>query len=260
MVKVQKAPTYFIVSLQGIILVLEGHQDLSLKTKKKKQLKKFALRGFSVKKLFFLLIISTLLSCNTKDEQKNIAKSNLSGSFIDLDKIVVSQVPQIISVSSPVDLAFNTEVIPPNLCGTVLDQSPFTFQPPVAGEARWLSQTLIRFTPSEHLKPGIAYKGLFRGKTAFGDQCNVNDYEFTFKTAEQEVLSFNADFVPDTGENMVILKANLVFAQPVDLVRLKKDLVCKADKKRMDVNISQRSDDLRIAELTVGPLKREKNR
>lgn len=236
--------------------MLEEHQDLSLKTKKKKQLKKFALRGFSVKKLFFLLIISTLLSCNTKDEQKNIAKSNLSGSFIDLDKIVVSQVPQIISVSSPVDLAFNTEVIPPNLCGTVLDQSPFTFQPPVAGEARWLSQTLIRFTPSEHLKPGIAYKGLFRGKTAFGDQCNVNDYEFTFKTAEQEVLSFNADFVPDTGENMVILKANLVFAQPVDLVRLKKDLVCKADKKRMDVNISQRSDDLRIAELTVGPLKR----
>ena len=88
------------------------------------------------------------------------------------------------------ELAFNTEVIPSHLCGTVLDQSPFTFQPPVDGESRWLSQTLIRFTPSEHLKPGITYRGLFKGKTAFGEQCNVNDYEFTFKTAEQEVLSF----------------------------------------------------------------------
>lgn len=203
-----------------------------------------------------LTLILTLLSCNIKEEHKNIGKANLSGTFIDLGKIVVSQVPQIISVTSPVDLVFNTEVIPPHLSGLVLDQSPFTFQPPIEGESRWLSQTLIRFTPSKHLKPGITYKGVFKGKTAFGEQCNVNDYEFSFKTAEQEVISFNADFVPDTGKNMVRLKANLIFAQPLDLSRLKKDLVCKADKKRLDVIISQRSDDLRIADLTVGPLKR----
>jgi len=203
-----------------------------------------------------LTLLLTMLFCNTNDEQKNIAKSNLNGTFIDLDKIVVSQIPQIISVTSPVDLAFNTEVIPPHQCGIVLDKSPFTFHPPIAGEARWLSQTQIQFTPSEHLKPGITYKGLFKGKTAFGDQCNVNDYEFTFKTAEQEVLSFNADFSPDTGKNMVMLKANLVFAQPFDLSRLKKDLLCKADKKRMEIIISQRSTDLRIADISVGPLKR----
>jgi len=205
---------------------------------------------------FILLLTLLLLSCVTKDEQKNIAKSNLDSAFIDLNKIVVSQVPQIISVTSPVDLAFNTEVIPPHLCGMVLDQSPFTFQPPITGEARWLSQTLIRFTPSEYLKPGIIYKGLFKGKTALGDQCNVNDYEFTFKTAEQEVLSFNADFIPDTGKNMVVLKANLAFAQPIDPFRLKKDIQCKVEKKRLDVIITQRSDDLRIADLTVGPIER----
>ncbi len=203
-----------------------------------------------------LMLLLTLLSCSTKDEQKNSGRSNLSGDFIDLDKIVVSQVPQIISISSPLDLNFNTEVIPPHLCGTVLDQSPFTFQPPVEGEAKWLSQTLIRFTPSEHLKPGIAYKGLFKGKTAFGEQCNINDYEFTFKTAGQEVLYFNTDFVPDTGKNMVRLKANLTFAQPFDLSRLKKDLLCKGNKKRLDVTVSQRTDDQRIADLSVGPLKR----
>lgn len=204
----------------------------------------------------FLLLITSLIACNTEFEKKKSTESDLSTPFMDLNKTVVSHPPKIISITAPVELAFNTEVIPPHQSGTVLDKSPFTFEPPVNGEARWLSQTLIRFTPSENLKPGITYKGLFKGKVALGDQRNVNDYEFTFKTAEQEVIYFNADFLPDSGVNMVRLVANLTFAQPFDLSRLKKDIVCKGEKKRLNVTVSQRADDPRKADLSVEPVMR----
>lgn len=207
------------------------------------------------KKLLPVLLLA-IFSCNIKDPDKKSVNTTISGTFLDLNKTVVSQPPHIISVTAPIDLAFNTEVIPAHQSGMVLDKSPFVFQPAVKGQAQWLSQGLIRFTPAERLDAGTEYKGLFKGKVAFGDQRNVNDFEFSFKTAEQEVLSFNADFKPDTGKNMVRLTGSISFAQPVDITRLKKDLICISNKKRLDINISAKKDDPGIVELYLRSVKR----
>lgn len=209
----------------------------------------------------FLLFLIVLGGCNQKPSVPKNKQSQSSDSFnnefLDLNKTVVSQVPPVLSVASTIDLGFNTAVIASHQTGFVLDKSPFVFEPAVEGSAKWLSVNMIRFTPTRHLKPGVSYKVVFKGKTAFGERRNVNDYEFTFKTAEQEVLSFNADFVPaETGKNMVRLSGSVSFAQPVDIGRLKKDLKCKKDRKQIDLELSVKTDDPRTVNISMAPLQR----
>lgn len=205
-----------------------------------------------MKRKLLLSLFVVILSCTNKSPEK---KS--SDPFLDLNKTVVSQPPPIMSISATIDLSFNSEVIPPHMAGTVIDKSPFAFKPSIDGQAKWLSQTSIRFTPYQNLKPGTSYTGIFKGKTAFGDNHNVNNYEFTFKTAEQEVLSFLTDFIPaDTGKNMVRLTGLITFAQPVDLSRLKKDLACLSNKKRLSIDLSVKTDDTRAVNLALAPMQR----
>ncbi|MBD3421598.1 MAG: hypothetical protein GF398_15895 [Chitinivibrionales bacterium] len=214
-----------------------------------------------MKRVFLLGALAALLSCQQRSTERagktpSRVREQLE-EFSDLNDAVVSQPPRIMSVAAAIDLTFNTAVIPQHQSGKMLDKSPFLFEPSIKGSAQWLSQTLIRLTPSVNLKPGTTYKGTFIGKIAFGEQRNVNDYTFKFKTAEQEVLSFSADFVPHTsGKNMVRLAGSITFAQPVDISRVKKDLTCKRDKKRINIDLAADKADPHTAHISMAPVKR----
>jgi uncharacterized protein YfaS (alpha-2-macroglobulin family) len=176
---------------------------------------------------------------------------------LDLAKTVVSTPPPIISVQAPLDIVFNEPVIPPHLAATVLDKSPFSFKPEINGVAKWLSQTQLRFTPNKPLAAGVSYEAVLNGKQAFGSQRNVNDFSFTFKTAEQEVVEFSGDFEPDTGGlNMVRYRGFASFAQAVDIKKIRDDLKCDAKGRSIKLSIEQDGQNQARVTIVSEPLKR----
>jgi hypothetical protein len=129
-------------------------------------------------RILTLAILAVLISaCEKKPEDKEPVPETVADQLakkLDLDKAVIRKPAKLVSVNASVDLAFRSAVIPPHLAGTILDKSPFEFEPDISGSAKWISTSLIRFTPEKPLPPGTEFKAVFRGKVAFGRQRNVN--------------------------------------------------------------------------------------
>lgn len=214
------------------------------------------------KLLLFVLPLFLFQSCEQQTGDKPLKTpetvAEAQWQALNLEKTIVGTPGEIVSVEAPIDLTFNREVIPPHLSGKVLDKSPFQFDPPVKGSAKWLNQVTVRYTPSERLEPGREYDVVFKGKTAFGTGKNVNDYTFSFKTAEQEVVGFEGDFVPaESGKNMVRFTGTVSFAQPVRIENIQKHLRCVSEKDRVDVAVSASKEDGRVVNISLPPMKRE---
>jgi len=181
-----------------------------------------------MKKAMLLSAVCLLIACGKKEE-KTIPQKTVAQQIeqqLNLDKVIIRTPPPIVAITAPLDIEFNKPMISSHLKGTVLDKSPFTFEPNIEGHAKWQSQRLLRFIPDENLPAGERINGTLHGKVAFGQQKNVNDFQFSFRIAEQEVLSLEGDFNVVPGEkNSVKYTGTISFAQPVDLVKIKDQLV-----------------------------------
>jgi alpha-2-macroglobulin len=214
-----------------------------------------------MKQVVAVLLCACVLSCQKKSPEQGLPPASsvqeLVNRPLDLNKTVVGKPPALISVLASIDIVFNEPAVPEHLAGTTLDKSPFGFEPDIKGGAKWISQSQLRFIPGKPLSPGVSYKAVLHGKQAFGSQRNVNDFSFSFKTAEQEVMEFSGDFEPDTGgANMVRFKGRLTFAQPVALATIKKDLSCVCAKHGVALSLGADTENTMRVLIVSAPLKR----
>lgn len=193
-----------------------------------------------MRRLLPVLVLCTLVSCAKKEEdrrppeQVEVAQVEM----LDLNEAIVASPGGIVSATAPLDITFRDPAIPNHLEGTVLDRNPFAFNPEISGHAEWVSRKLLRFVPDERLPGGLHIEGVLNGKVAFGEQRHVNNFSFSFKIAEQEIMSISADFfpVPETL-NKVRYTGTIEFAEPVDLDEIRKDISLTVDLKSVPVEV-----------------------
>jgi uncharacterized protein YfaS (alpha-2-macroglobulin family) len=196
-----------------------------------------------MKKSFLVFVLVCLAASCAKKEEKTQAPPPETAAWLeealDLEKAVVRTPPSIVSSAAELDVEFRDPVVPDHLRGTILDKNPFTFEPPIEGRATWFSQRVLRFTPDKRLPAGRAIEGTLLGKVAFGEQKRVNDLKFSFKVAEQEVISLSGDFVPipEQREGVKYLGV-LEFAQPVDVEEIQKAFSFKGARGKVEFRIA----------------------
>ena len=146
---------------------------------------------------------------------------------VDLKKLLISTPGKRIGTDAHIIISFREAIVPKYKVGSILSDNPFTFSPEIKGVARWINRRELHFVPHEDLKAGVNYSGSISGKLLVGSTRSVDEIEFQFSTAEQEVLRFVGDFeASDQGGNVVRLRGTLSFAQPVDLEKISRDLKC----------------------------------
>lgn len=196
------------------------------------------------------MLCAALFSC-AKKEEREAAPPRTAAEWLaeelDLGKAVVRAPAGIVSAAVPLDIEFREPVIPAHLVGTVLDKNPFTFEPPIEGQARWQSQRMLRFTPHGYLPAGTEVKAVLYGTAAFGDEKKVNDFLFSFKVAEQEVLSVVGDFVAvPERENAVQYTGTLEFAQPVDVAEIGAEIDFRGPDGKVDLAVTLYEDPHKV--------------
>lgn len=178
---------------------------------------------------------------------------------LDMDDAVVGTPPKLVPISATIDISFREPVVPPHLAGTVLDRNPFTFKPHIDGHAKWVSTKRLRFVPENRLPAGVTVQGLLEGKAAFGEQKDVDDLEFSFKVAEQEVIGLTGDFEPVDGpRGSVAWKGVLELAQPGKLDKLRKDLRMKGPRGRVTLSLKEGSSAERVEVVTESFIRGDK--
>lgn len=190
--------------------------------------------------VFPVIAISVFLYACKKKEAPPPGATSIAEDLakpLDLSQAVTARPAAIVSVNAELDLEFDRDLVPPHLKGQTLDKNPFEFTPPIEGKAQWLDRNIIRFTPDAPLPAGRSFTGKFHGRVALGDQRNVNDYEFTFKVAEQEALDLDGDFVPDAEEGRTHYEGVLTMAQGADLEKLRRDISMEGPQGRVDVRV-----------------------
>ena len=125
-----------------------------------------------MKRAILLSVVCLLIACGKKEE-KTIPQKTVAQQIeqqLNLDKVIIHTPPPIVAITALLDIEFKEPMIPSHLKGTVLDKSPFTFEPNIEGHAKWQSQRLLRFIPDENLPAGERINGTLHGKVAFGQQ------------------------------------------------------------------------------------------
>ena len=195
-----------------------------------------------MKRIIVLLLVCLVFSCAKKEEKKEAPEPTTAewlGDALDLDKAVVRTPPPIVSTTAHLEIEFRDAVVSAHMEGAVLDKNPFVFNPSIDGRAAWVTRRVLRFTPDKRLPAGRTISGTLFGKAAFGDQKRVNDLRFSFKVAEQEVLSLSGDFVPAPEATQgVRFTGTLEFAQPVDAAAIGKALTLEGPRGKISVNAS----------------------
>jgi uncharacterized protein YfaS (alpha-2-macroglobulin family) len=193
-----------------------------------------------------LIICAVLFSCEKKEEREAAPPRTAAewlAEELDLDEAIVRAPAGIVSATVPLDIEFREPVIPAHLVGTVLDKNPFTFEPPIQGQAKWQSQRTLRFMPDGYLPAGAEVKAVLNGTAAFGDEKKVNDFLFSFKVAEQEVLSLVGDFVAvPERENAVQYTGTFEFAQPVDVDKIQAEIEFRGPDGKVNLAVTPYED------------------
>ncbi|MBN2001060.1 hypothetical protein JW935_26175 [candidate division KSB1 bacterium] len=174
---------------------------------------------------------------------------------IDLNKEIIGTPPSVVSVTSSIDITFKESMVPDHFRGTVLDKTPFSFEPKINGYAIWISPTLLQFRPEDGLPAGEQVTGRLNGKILLGEQKNVNDFAFSFKVGEQEIISLEGDFeASKTVQNSVVYNGTLSFAQPVDIGEISRDLEFRSTSGRVKFNLE--SAGAEKVTITTSPIER----
>ncbi len=184
-----------------------------------------------------LTLLALLLSCGQKEQQttsRNLLASELEGQAITLTNFISAKPAAILSSRSAMELEFNRNMVLQDAVGATLEVNPIDFEPAIKGKAKWLTTSLLQFTPDEPIQSGQTYKAKFNGKKAFGNSVDVDDYSFEFKTIPNEVLEIVGGFEPVTGKvNSAKLILEIRFADKPDSAKLAKDLTLNFNSKTM---------------------------
>jgi alpha-2-macroglobulin len=188
-------------------------------------------------KFLLLLLIAILISCGQKEQAKpeqNLLADELVGQTIVLSDFVSAKPAAILSSRSTIELEFKQNMVLQNAVGQDLSANPIDFEPAIKGKAKWLTTSLLQFTPNEPLQSGKAFKAKFNGKKAFGASANVDDYAFEFQVIPNEVLEINGGFESVDGKtNTAKLILELRFADRPDSAKLAKELTLNFNSKNM---------------------------
>ncbi len=216
--------------------------------------------GVAMKKVLCIGLILLVCACQQKgDKQISPEIAAFQGEKLDLNDALLHYPNGLVSSAAPLDFEFKEPVIPRHFIGTELDESPVSFEPRIKGKAQWLSETNLVFKPADFLPAGKTINGVFKGKTAFGADKKVNDFKFSFKVAEQEVISFDGDFVavPDE-DNKVIFEGKILFSQPVDAKKVEDDIDCKGSGGKLKFTVTPGEAGNAVS-LRSSAVKREKS-
>jgi len=207
-------------------------------------------------KLLLLLVVSLLFfGCSKKNETKeqqqttvnvvwdSTASTDEKPEFIDLQNQVLYRPSGIISLNQQLVVKFEKYMIPNHQRNIVLTESPFTFEPPIDGHAKWISRDRIAFIPDENYQMDTEYTGVLKGEILLGHD-NVSVVEFSFTTPKQELKNFEYDFLPvnDAGKGMVKLSAQISFYKEVDLMEFQEDLELKLENKNWSFVVTSNSE------------------
>ena len=203
--------------------------------------------------IFFLLTLACQKQAENTIESASPAVATALAEKMELDKAIIQTPPSIISASATLDIHFREPVMPAHFSHVVLDESPFTFHPDINGHAEWVSPQLLRFTPEATLPPGTDYTAVLSGKTAFGSQKNADDFHFSFKTAQQEVIAYSGEFTAQAdAKNHVILQGTLTFAQAVEIDKIREALSLKGPKGRIALTLSRGESERKLSFASTG--------
>jgi uncharacterized protein YfaS (alpha-2-macroglobulin family) len=215
----------------------------------------------SIIKVVLAVSLVALFGCSKKSSeyQSNVPGSvaELIGGPIDLNKAIIQTPPSPMSVNAPIEVEFREPVVPEHLSGVSMDKSPFEFKPNIKGKASWVGTRRLRFQPADALPAGVSFEATLKGTIAFGSKRKVNNFSFYFKTAEQEVVGFQGDVVPDSsGKDMVRFKGTIKFAQKVDPVQVSRELKCKGPKGNVTFSLTATEATSANLTLITEPMKR----
>jgi len=192
-------------------------------------------------KFLLLLLITLFIACGQKEQTKleqNLLATELVGQAIVLADFVSAKPAAILSSRSAIELEFKQNVVLQNAVGQDLPASPIDFEPAIKGKAKWLTTSLLQFTPDAPLQSGQAYKAKFDGKKAFGTTASVDNYAFDFQVIPNEVLEINGGFESVEGKtNTAKLVLELRFADKPDSTKLTKELTLNFNSKKMPYKI-----------------------
>jgi uncharacterized protein YfaS (alpha-2-macroglobulin family) len=193
--------------------------------------------------LSLLITLTFLMSCGKKDQDKsepqNLLATELEGQKIALTEFISAKPAGVLSSRSAIEIEFKQNMVLQSAVNADLTVSPVDFEPAIKGKAKWLSTSLLQFTPEEPLQSGQAYKARFNGKKAFGNIADVDDYAFEFNVIPNEILEINGGFEPVVGKvNTAKLVLELKFADKPDNAKLSKDLTLNFNSKKMQHKIS----------------------
>ncbi|MCL2261196.1 MAG: MG2 domain-containing protein [Fibromonadales bacterium] len=194
-------------------------------------------------KLLPLLLIPIFLSCGQKDQGKqpprNLLATELTGQNITLTEFISAKPATVLSSRSAIEFEFNRNMVINSAVNENLDVNPIEFEPAVKGKAKWLTTSLIQFTPDEPMQSGKTYKAKFNGKKAFGPEADVDDYTFEFEIIPNEILEINGGFEPMVGKvNTAKLVLEMRFADRPDSARLAKELTLNFNSRNMPFKMS----------------------
>ncbi|MDZ7723053.1 MAG: MG2 domain-containing protein [candidate division KSB1 bacterium] len=201
-------------------------------------------------------ILSLLLFISCTDSFKDQWKEKDSAESIDLAGSIVSTPAQTLKTTASITLIFNQSMVPEHFKDKVLDQSPFKFKPAIQGEARWVDPSTLTFKPAEALPPGVSYTGKLIGSRALPGKTG-SDFTFSFKTAEQDINTFDWSFKPaDGAPHQVRLQAGIEFAQKVDPEKLNNDLKGTINSKPLKLRAETADDGRHAYEIISEPVQR----
>jgi len=188
-----------------------------------------------------LLLTALLVSCGQKEQAKseqNLLATELVGQTIALADFVSAKSAAILSSRSAIELEFKQNVVLQDAVGQDLSANPIDFEPAIKGKAKWLTTSLLQFTPEAPLQGGQAYKAKFDGKKAFGKAASVDNYAFEFQVIPNEILEINGGFESVEGKtNTAKLVLELRFADKPDSAKLTKELMLNFNSKNMPYKI-----------------------
>lgn len=88
--------------------------------------------------------------------------------------------------TAPIEVHFTAQIVDESAVGSQAEKSTIWFEPSIRGEATWVSNSILRFQPSEHLPSGVKYIGKVNLKALYSSIPEAaQTFEFDFQTREQ---------------------------------------------------------------------------
>ncbi|MFZ0388887.1 MAG: MG2 domain-containing protein, partial [Calditrichia bacterium] len=187
--------------------------------------------------LFFLL----LTSCGkeSRQEKKEITYPAETAQL-------VSQVPAgVLSPGSSIRVQFVEAVIREALVGKSLQNRFFSFEPDIAGSARWEDQRTVVFTPNQPLPMRRRFRGtLDLAGLLENDKLTLLD--FSFEVAGREIAAFEGDFQPvkSGDQERLFYTGRVKFTQPTDVNEVKKAASLQKGKQNVSLVWDSGADSL----------------